>query len=889
MNPKKIIEIVKDPNRNIYERLFCLINSVALIALLFIAIVGWFLGETLTDIAFLGSGWLVLFFITASAIRTGNIRRGTDLIAVFLILFVLPACFIFGGGIYGGTPLWFIFCVAYIGLMVAGREKYLFLIGAILMAGACYLISYHFPEWITSHSRYMAHVDSFVSFELVSVLLSMLIIFQTKLYLSENKLVQEQKKDIEEINKAQNRFFSSMSHEIRTPINTIIGLNEMIMREAISDEVYEDAKNIESASRILLHLINEILDMSKLDSGRMEVNNSAYQVGEMLSEIVNMVWIRAKEKGIAFHINVDPALPAALYGDEIKIKEILINILTNAIKYTSKGSVTLSIQGETRENGKFYVLYSIADTGIGIRRESIPYLFSAFRRVDEEKNKYIEGTGLGLAISKKFTDLMGGEIKVNSIYTKGSTFIVEIPQEIADATEIGKLDLENRHFETRRVSYKQKFVAQNARVLIVDDNEANLMVETKLLKDTKVQIETASSGEEALEKTLGNKYHVILMDHLMPGMDGITCLHKIRKQAGGLSKDTPIVALTANAGSDMQELYRKEGFVSYLTKPVTGDALERTLFYLLPAELIQEVHSSELLEEKEIRDVLEHQTKKQILITTDSNCDLPAELLEEEDIQVIPYNVHTDRGIFLDGEEIGAKGILSYMERGKVPYAVEPGVSEYESFFAENLLKANRIIHITPAYKTGKGYQYASEASKSFDNVTVVDSGHTSSGMGLIVLAAAGLAREFHSEQSVLQEIEKLKKKVSTSFLIDDTKNMLLSGKISKTVDVIYRSMALRPMIFMWRDNMRPFRAYIGTRNRAWRKYIAYALKEPKRIDKELLFITHVGLSYAELEEVEAEVRKRVAFHRIIYQEATVAIAASCGLGTFGLIFKTLS
>ena len=252
---------------------------------------------------------------------------------------------------------------------------------------------------------------------MVGLLTSVLLMFLNRMYEEENALTQQQKKEIEELNQAENNFFSSMSHEIRTPINTIIGLNEITLRGDIPDEVAENARNIQGASKLLLTLINDILDISKIKSGKMEIVNASYETGTLFSEIVNMIWIKAKEKGLEFKLYVDPSIPSMLCGDEVRIKQVLINLLNNAVKYTSEGSVTLSVRCERQGVNRVRVWYSVEDTGQGVKKENLPYIFNAFRRVDEEKNRHIEGTGLGLSIVQQLVELMGGEISVNSVYT----------------------------------------------------------------------------------------------------------------------------------------------------------------------------------------------------------------------------------------------------------------------------------------------------------------------------------------------------------------------------------------------------------------------------------------------------------------------------------------
>jgi CheY-like chemotaxis protein/nitrogen-specific signal transduction histidine kinase/HPt (histidine-containing phosphotransfer) domain-containing protein len=411
---------------------------------------------------------------------------------------------------------------------------------------------------------------------LVGFLVYAVVYIMTKIFQWENARAVEQAKQIEELNKAQSRFFSSMSHEIRTPINTIIGLNEMILREDISDEVADDARNVRSASKILLSLINDILDMSKIESGKMDIVIQPYDVGAMFSDIVNMIWIRASEKGLKFSIDVDPSLPSSLVSDEVRIKQILINLLNNAVKYTEEGSVTLSIHCNKTGPNKVLVTYSVEDTGIGIRKESIPMLFDAFRREDQKHTRYIEGTGLGLSIVKQLADLLGGDVSVNSIYTKGSTFVFTLEQEIADERALGKYE-PARFKGAKKHEYHQTFEAPSAKVLLVDDNTANLMVATKLLRDTKVQVSAAESGTEALRLTAEEHFNVILMDHMMPDMDGVETLHKMKADRLGLNYETPVIMLTANAIYGVKEEYIKEGFTDYISKPLRGDILEEMI------------------------------------------------------------------------------------------------------------------------------------------------------------------------------------------------------------------------------------------------------------------------------------------------------------------------
>ena len=552
---KKWFEIITDHRISLRERMFRIVTGVCMIAIAFTLP----MGRSVWNILMLVVSLAAMGVIVRISIRKQQIHTGATVIAV-LLLTLFPVTFFSAGGFYSGVPEWFVLCFIYVCITLHGRRRIVFFGLCMVETMLCYGTAYYFPEIALRDFNQNALFDSAFSMIMVGLLTSVLLMFLSRMYEEENALSQRQKKEIEELNRAENNFFSSMSHEIRTPINTIIGLNEIILREDISDEVAENARNIQGASKMLLSLINDILDISKIKSGKMEIVNVSYETGALFSEIVNMIWIKAKEKGLEFKLHVDSSIPSMLCGDEVRIKQILINLLNNAIKYTSEGSVTLSVRCERQGVNRVRVWYSVEDTGMGVKKENIPYIFNAFRRVDEEKNRYIEGTGLGLSIVHQLVELMGGEISVNSVYTKGSTFIVSLDQDIIDEQALGTFTLTTRSRSSDGEPYRQSFEAPDAHILVVDDNDMNLMVVTKLLLETKIQIDTASNGAECLRLTQNHHYDCILMDHMMPEMDGIECLHALRVQPGGLCQDVPVVALTANAGSDNQLLYRKEGF-----------------------------------------------------------------------------------------------------------------------------------------------------------------------------------------------------------------------------------------------------------------------------------------------------------------------------------------
>ena len=739
--------------------------------------------------------------------------------------------------------------------------------------------------------RAILEKNEFLNFIIFSVFqLAMGVVMLYTKYCLHKEIVTEirQHHEIEILNKAQNSFFSNMSHEIRTPINTIIGLNEMILREDVSEEVMEDAANIKSAGKLLLNLINDILDMSKIQSGRMQLLDAPYQTGEMLSDLVGMMWIRAKEKKLEFHVDVSPDIPNDVVGDEVRIKQILINVLNNAIKYTKEGSVSLSVQSEMIDDNTVNMIYNVTDTGVGIKPEDIPYLFSAFKRVDEDTNKHIEGTGLGLSIVKQLVDLMGGKVTVNSIYTKGSTFIIEIPQIIETQTKMGQYDFDKTKSLATHKDYLPRFEAPQARVLVVDDNEANLMVVQKLLRGTKVRIDTALSGAEALRKTLNIKYDVIFMDHLMPEMDGIECKNKIIDQTGGRSRESSIVILTANADEQNRALYMRENFDGYLVKPVSGNDLENELYRLLPKEIVHITGNRTEIAEETISWMHGDRKRKRVIITTESVADLPQELITKYGIAVLPHKVCTAEGIFKDGKEIDTRGVLKYMENSEssmLPTA--PTVKEVEEFFAKQLSIANNIIHISISSKVeNSGYPVALEAAKSFDSVFVFDTGHLSSGQGLLAIEACRMAEAGKSPEEILARIEKLKKKVHTSFIVDNLDFLARAKQVGKGIANLVNSLMGRPVLVLKKGKMGLGMLYFGSRKRAWKSYINTCLSNDKPIDTRILFVTYVGISKKDLDWIREQITRKVKFDEVYFQQASPAIAVNCGPGTFGLLLR---
>lgn len=416
----------------------------------------------------------------------------------------------------------------------------------------------------------------------------------------------------EKANRAKSEFLANMSHEIRTPINSIVGMNEMILRECKEDDVLEYARIIRDSSDALLAILNDILDFSKIESGKMEMVYKEYRLDDLLNRLVHMITVRTEEKNLRFKTMIDNSLPKELFGDETRIFQVVMNILSNAVKYTHKGSVTFIVKSE-RINNNFYLKFMVKDTGIGIKPEEVQKIFSVFERIDLEKNRSIEGTGLGLAISKRILDEMDGTITVDSVYGTGSTFEVVIPQKIIEDEPIGDLQIGKSRENSKYGKYREKFWAPNAKMLVVDDNKMNLSVIKNLLKKTKINITLCESGKEALLLIKEHHYDVILLDHMMPDLDGIETLHKMKEMNDSLCLQTPVIAITANAISTAKDLYLDAGFDNYISKPIRGGLLEEMLQKYIPKDKL-EVPNESFIEERKAPDIeVEKEDKKQLV------------------------------------------------------------------------------------------------------------------------------------------------------------------------------------------------------------------------------------------------------------------------------------
>ncbi len=412
------------------------------------------------------------------------------------------------------------------------------------------------------------------------------------------KLLEKETKRADVANQAKTNFLANMSHEIRTPINAVLGMNEMILRESNERNVKEYAKDVQGAAKSLLSIINDILDITKIEAGKLTIISAEYSFSHMVHDVINMISFKARAKELDFKVIIDENIPSALKGDDIRIRQILVNLLNNAVKYTHEGEITLEIKLlPCEQENTARISFLVKDTGIGIKEEDIQKLYLPFERIEEKRNRNIEGTGLGMNITMQLLSLLGSELKVESEYGVGSEFSFVLSQEIVRPAPIGKLE-EQFKVQNNEYDYQTYFEAPDAKILVVDDNEINRKVFCSLLKDTKMQIEEAASGKECIEKVKKAAFHIIFMDHMMPEMDGIETLKVMKNMEDYPSKDTPVVILTANAIVGAKEQYLKEGFQAFLSKPIDLQELETVIKELLDKALIHPVKRAALHEEK---------------------------------------------------------------------------------------------------------------------------------------------------------------------------------------------------------------------------------------------------------------------------------------------------
>ena len=611
----------------------------------------------------LNLGIAVLSFVLLFyAYKSGRYQFCYVVTTIMIFLMMFPYLFFKSGGYKGGMVSFYIFGILFTVFMLEGKVMFFTSFMEMVVYIATIMIAYQNPQmvvWFSSEKEVV--MDLLIGFCASSISVAAVMYLHFRMYNKQQEILEEARIEAQSANKAKSAFLANMSHEIRTPINVMLGMNEMILRESESEEIRQYAKSIERSGSYLISLINNILDISRIESGKMEIEEGKYELRQLLDEVMLIAEKQAEQKSLKMNLIFDKTLPAYLIGDVIHIKQILLNLINNAVKYTKEGQIDIKVSKNEEETK---LIFEVKDTGIGIKEENLPVLFDAFMRVDSKKNKKIKGTGLGLAIAKQLVEQMGGMIWVESVYGKGSSFFVQLPMKKVSDGKISNVEWKETDERKRR-----SFVAPQAKILIVDDNPENLMVTRSLLKRTAVFVDTAASGEECVHKVRQNVYDLILLDYMMPQMDGIDTIRELKKD---VQFHIPVIALTADVTKGIEQTFLREGFCAYLSKPVMWSKLEDLLMKYLRDDLV--FIREDLKEEQKIKDEEFKQLKGQ---------------LKENDIKI-------EEGLrLLDGDFMQYRKLMEFFTEYQEEY-----MRQMQQLMTQNEVKVDEITRMMHTLKS---------------------------------------------------------------------------------------------------------------------------------------------------------------------------------------------
>lgn len=552
------------------DRLFMVFSVCELVWLPFIAVVSLAVGLYFT--AGVVAGMVVFILLLALLQKLTNKLSLIKWIYLFFTLIKIPVLWYIVGGNASSAGALFLLEIIFFAMVNKGLKQIVFVALSMLTSSMVSSLSGRFPERFTglAMNGQQHLIMSAAMGSSITIFIAFLIVYQKREFNRENRIAKETDEQLKMSNQMQKNFLANMSHEIRSPLGIVLGFNDLISETDDMDKIKEYSANITHAGKTLQTVINDILDYSKIEAGKLDIIENDYRLSVLIKELEKDIQLRCNEKGLIFNVIYDDKLPDILYGDNIRIKQCVFNILTNAVKYTSDGSVTFTISfGGKDDDGFNEIIFSVKDTGKGIGEELIPKLFTSFQRLNEGQNRGIEGTGLGLAITKSLLDEMGGSVEIESKVGVGSTFTIRVRQK--DGNE-NLVDIE----DDESVDIKS---LKDIKVLVVDDVDMNIVIIDTILTSEQLNVDTAMSGKEAIDKCMNSKYDIILLDHMMPEMDGLETYEVIKKD--GLNKETPTIMLTANAMTGAKEEYISHGIKGYVTKPINQNLLNKEILKVL--------------------------------------------------------------------------------------------------------------------------------------------------------------------------------------------------------------------------------------------------------------------------------------------------------------------
>ena len=577
---KKIYRKLFSPELSFKARVFDLLALTGFTVSFFVFLISLINGTSLLNTAVLLSAAVLSLVLLIYSSVTGNYRLCYIITIIFLFMLLFPIMFFTAGGYNSGMPCFFVFASTFTLFMLEGKLGIALSAAEIILYILCCIAAHSRPELVTHFpSDKAVMIDIITGFGVSSAALGAAMFFQLKMYSDQQKKLETAMTEAKQSSKAKGIFLANMSHEIRTPINVMLGMSELINRSQDPEEIHEYTSLIRSSGDHLLSIINNILDVTQIETGKTLISSKPYRTDSLMSELISVGSELCARKGLSFETDISPDMMSMLEGDKNHLRQLVTNFISNAVKYTENGSVRLSALTIPQDNDSVLFRITVSDTGIGIPQKELDHIFEIFRRGKNAVESAVEGTGLGLAISKELADSMGGTLIAESAENEGSTFGIEVIQNVIDGSPVGNMtSITDEHTCT------DSFIAPECRILAVDDNPENLRVIKMLLERTMITVDTASDGRTAADMVQAADYDLIFLDYMMPVTDGIETLKIMRKN--GLPETVPAVALTAEALSGSEDKFLSAGFTSYLSKPVSHHELEKTLITLLPAEKV---------------------------------------------------------------------------------------------------------------------------------------------------------------------------------------------------------------------------------------------------------------------------------------------------------------